>query len=65
MKPETFWLLGLLAIGVVGFILAKAVPLSTPKEVEKACNIVSWAATIATLWIICGGVIMLAYFAGK
>lgn len=56
MSLEIFWLLGLLAIGVVTFLFAKSVKVSTTRDSETVRNALVWGKVIATLWVIYGGI---------
>jgi len=53
-----FYLLGLVAIGVVALLLAKAVPLYFSTDSEMVHSVIIWGCIVATLWIFFGGLVV-------
>jgi hypothetical protein len=61
MNLVIFWLLGLLAIGVVTGILLKAFKVHTTRDSDTARGIIVWGCVIITLWVIYGGALVFSY----
>ena len=58
MSPTViFYLLGLLAIGVVTMLFAKSLKAGDEQDTVVRRNVVRWGIVMATLWIIYGGII--------
>ena len=65
MMLAGFWVAGLLAIGLVGFLFAKSISVVTTQDTDRIGSITVWACVMATIWIVFGGAVVLDYLAGK
>ncbi len=65
MSIEVFWLLGLLAIGVVTGILSKSFKVHTTGDSGTARGIIAWGCVVMTLWILYGGILVYAHIISK
>ena len=61
----SFYVLGLVMIGVVTKLFASSVTISTTKDQGVVEGIIWWGGIMATLWIVFGGLVVAGYLLGK